>query len=592
MCDIMEMRLVTDDVGEFTSASSSDADTDGDNDTGRKLKLAHMIAAVDPPSTPRTKELRALRKLRPPSETNIFYTVQASDLQVDKAVFVEVDGKLLSDADIDALFVRDGSMMQLLQKARRENSYIVALYRQVEEDSIGLIQVTASVYEILHILDIGFGMVIHFPDGSIKRVPLGWSRAFDDTDVVLRYDGDDSDTQIVVVSHNEDDLLIFDICFMSHDVFVEDFIVMHASMSIGTFGAAVEINRGRINEALARIFRETHGMPWTIFSAVDHNISELIGMEIEGPSTRPGGDEMYSLADRGEGSSSRHASHYDRRTTLRMDEVMRRNAVVNMKPMSTGYQTTEGWFRVTPKRNLNESIKYRAGVMSATIRVNVDDSIYNTMRNIYTTKKEELRERSFRHVKKSQKAIIQQSYPASHHDYMTSDETYLETIDHYKKQHAQAVFTPAAILRASFLTIYRHRCIFDAGAVPNIIIPTDVMQHFQCADVQDQLAIDRRTVDQCVADGVIDAILEEEQLAGIPRNVSLKNWGLKCPAEFVEDALRQMLDADLCGDTWSIHRKEYEIAQRANATTRRDDKVSFWRRFVMWGITGFCSTGK
>jgi hypothetical protein len=582
----MEMKLrLAEELDEFTSGSGGSEDdiTDADDCGEHNLQLAHAIAVVDPPLTDSQQAIRKLRKMKSPETTTTHYVIRKADLQVPADVLCSYDSKLLSDANVASLFSTTSHMIPLLQQARGERAYIVAMTTdQIADypaDVYGYLQVTPSVCEVLCSMCIGFGMIVRYPNDGVKNVALAWELAADGEDIVLRY-MDNEDTSLLIVTDNVDDLVTFDIHFTKDDVVINEFVIMHASMSVGKYGRAVEINKGVITSALKRIFKPNKGALSRILVAIDEDVSELIGMEIEGPNLTGAGDAPPS-------SSRALGAHYKYRTDIRMGTMMASDATMNMKTTHPGYQTTDGWFNITPRRPMNEHLYYRAGKMHAKIRINIDDSIYNLIRSTYKEVHEELRQHNYKHAVESQKAIIQNSVPCLDDGYLTTNEDYLKNIATFIAENGNGGFTPEAVMRACYLTIYRYRVIFDMQALPNIRIPDDFQKDFE--SMHEYVAERKAEVNQNINDKVIDAVLEEEEVYGIQRSVLLKDWTLQCPINFVEDALARMIDSDTTELVWKSRRQEYAVVQKTNEHCRQEQRTTFMGRLFSSFLFSMCS---
>lgn len=593
----MEMEIeLGDATGEFVSGSdvSDYSQTDEEIESQSKLQLAHLIAHVDAPLTEEEIAVRNLRKLHSPDTTTVHYVILSTDVQVSVETLESYDETLLSEEAIQTIFYGKSGMAALLTRALGEHAYVVALtgprHQSLSEGRLGFLQVTPSVYEVLNSMNIGFGMVVHFPDDSIKKVPLEWHASEHGDGVILGYDEKDGEEPLIVVTSCEDDLLKFDLHFMKGGVFIEQFLIMHASMCVGKYGSAVEINRGSIYRAVQRLFKKKNHSAYDLFLGVDQEMAELIGLEITGPTACH--DEIAPIPGEFgdmQGSSSRaHALHYSTRTDIQMSKMMLRDASQNMLPTAKGYRTTDGWVKWQRNKNLNNNVTYRSGKLRCAMNVNVDDSIYNTIRDTYTSTKEALRARSWKHVLVSQNRIIQKSCPVPDNGYVTNDETYVHAVEAYKEKYRQESFDPDAVQRASYFTIHRHRELFDKGALPNIIIPDDMLQYFSEDYTKALMSKQNIEVHQRVADNVIDAVLDEEQVNGIPRTVLLKNWALECPGNFVEDSLALMLDSDINSVIWKRHRAEHIATQAKNSAHREQTRAPLLYRLFTGGLAGLC----
>ena len=561
----MEMELARDSgVGsEFISETSSDSEleiTGRANTVGENEICLDLLDTVGVRKYTRTEQaMRQMRRLSTIDNDGISHVIRKSDLRVPASILLDYSSKLLSDEDIDYLFEEGSALLRVLKVPRKRRAYIIAVVdpeiRNQCKETCGYVHVTPNACELMCDTGIGFGMTVEFPNRERRMIPLYWKLSRDGKYVILEYDEEEHD--LIIVSGDEDDLVKFHLYFTVDEERVPGYSIMTTSLCIGKYNRDIIIDDSVISSALQRIYSGSPETFMDIMLTVSRDINEVIGIGING--------EVYPTDTDGE-VHTRQSSGYV--THLMIGELMNAAPTYGARSSTGGYHATDGW-RDMGTADHSDCVDDLAGRFRTRVNVNVDDSIYNELRDIYGQIYDQVRQYNYRHAVQMEAAISQKSAPALDDGYITTDEHYITSVTKFcAKQQKQTMMVPAgkayheSVARASFMTIHLYRTMFDEGAFPDIHIPEDMLQVIR--NHNSYIISEQVKVNKYIAQNVIEEMRDREARHEIRRKILLTGWQLKCPMGTLERAIAQMISIPNNDRLWRTRRSEFEKVQQTN----------------------------
>lgn len=555
------------DSEEFTTESEDDNGGDhiagGSSSAELHLDLTKIVRRVDAPMSHRSKVYRSVRIMKASKKELEFYDVFGSDLCSDAFDIAEHDMKLLTEVDINRLFVGNGDLRNLLITDQARGSYLIMLsnkkYANPETGRVGIVQVAPSITEVLTTMRIDFMVNVRFPDETMRILPLKWRG--DDERGIMQFELnglDADDLEILVVSADEDDLLFFDIHFAREGVCLPDFIVMRASMTVGKFARAVLLDKSCLERVLRRLYHPILQDVREIIPLESYRRSSDNSFNSSGFRTTSCVPSLNLPRNVNPSTIMGSAQHYQDHRDVSFESVQNVPVDKRWDNVTKSYKTTGGWYQLTPGKQLNRNFTYGAGLLTCEIFVNVDDTIHHIQRTVYSEVYHMLRDKSSRHMKRACTQIVQMSRAVTDEfrntnetEYMTNDEGYAEIIMEMTKGKGVAAIDPNETLISCYYVLHRYRTIFDQMAYPHIVIPPMTMDELRTPMYAGQLAKDQQEVEQYISRYILDELLQMEKDNLIERKVHLRSWGVECPTEFVGNALTKMIDNDIYENIWS-----------------------------------------
>lgn len=558
------------DSEEFTSGSSDDSDRAESSGTAaaRALDVARVVRAVEPPLTRRTRERYEAHSV--PAQLLMYYAVHEADLCNPDIDLAQYHRKLLTDVDVAHMFRGTTELRSILVVELARGAYLVLLAGGAHADAlsgqVATVQAAPCVSEALALLEIGFALGARFPDETMRVFPLNWTLSQERDQLLLEL-ADPGGGEILVVSADEDDLVLFDVHFTRAGVCLPDFVVMRASMTVGAFGRAVQLDKVALQQVLDRLYTPaarfvTNAVPLESYARAHEDEPDPADVRRRIPAMAevPLGTDPRTLM-----VSARHYTNTE-------DYAFSRAAPPDARwqNVTKTYRTTDGWYRMIPDTGLNRSVQYCEAELHCGVHVNLDDSVHEAARELTAEAQATLRARHLRHCQTAAPKIVQMSHPpregfsdAEDVVYLTTDEGHVRAVERLRKGKARRGADTADDLFVYCYVIHRYRTMFDPAGFANITIPPAVAAEFASNGYFTyQLEVDKIEMEQYVSRHVIDGLLAREAASRIPRTVHLRNWRLQCPVKFVGASLTKMIDVDVYRSIWERHQREHAEIQR------------------------------
>lgn len=549
----------------FVSDSDDDRETshtgEGSGSSAIGLDLSRVIRHVDAPMSHRSAVRRSVHNMKATCSHFENYEIMADDLCSDAFDMSDYNMKLLTDVDIGRIFVGNGDLRRMLMADNARGSYLIILtdpkYTEPSIGRVGIVQVTPSIAEVLNSLKFEFMVNIRYPDDTMRMVPAKWETNDERQSIQFNLCGlDADDLEILVVSASADDLVFFDIHFAKQGVCLPTFIIMRASMTVGKFARAVLVDKVCIESILRRLYTPTCS------SVKDMVPLESYTVSFEKSNADPGVKKMPSIItpvkDPDPSTLMGSAHHYSDRRDILFEKLQTPTVSAPWSSVTKNYKTSQGWYQLTPGKQLNRHFAYGAGLLTCDIFVNLDDTIHDTQKTLYSSVFDELMTKNNRHAKRACTQIIQMSraVPDEFQDtyeaeYMTNDEGYADLVSEITKGKGVAAIDPFESLMMCYYVLHRYRSLFDPHAHAHVVIPPHVMDELLASPYTGQLAHDRLDIQQYISRYILDKLLKMEKDNQLERKVHLRAWTVECPLEFVGKALSKMIDMDVYDSIWA-----------------------------------------